>query len=247
MTAATIASPSPTTAGAVRRRPRPGGVASTTAAASTKRPSRGTANTSGATIPAADPAQGTAEGDEQRIAGEVSRSRAIGGETPVERKPRRTECPEQQRDRHADRRRDHTELPEGDGERQGDQCQCRSAWPDGPRSRVGEDQRRQVHDERPDPQQWDRGDVGRDVRRHADQQSAAGSPARTIQEIQRRDVGAGSWTPTAASSGRPLRATTTPSRRRHRPRTPRTRSTTSAPDRAGPGSARPVSGTRRDR
>ncbi len=40
--------------------------------------------------------------------------------------------------------------------------------------------------------------------------SAAGSPARTTQEIRRRDVGAGSWTPTATSSSRPLRATTTP-------------------------------------
>jgi len=39
---------------------------------------------------------------------------------------------------------------------------------------------------------------------------AAGSPARTTQDIRRRVVGAGSWTPTAISSGRPLRATTTP-------------------------------------
>ena len=122
--------------------------------------------------------------------------------------------------------------------------------PIGPRAQVGEDQRRQIDDERHDPQERHRGDVGRDVGRDADQQRRRDRrPAGSSPGDRRRDAGAGSCD--AGHRLEHVRALARDDDRRPPTVTgheqPRSRSTTSAPDRAGRGSARPASGRRRGR
>ncbi len=111
-----------------------------------------------------------AERDEQRVSRQMTRGRSVCRQTPVQGKPGSSERRQEQGDRDADRRRDHVELAKRDGHRQGDQGKGRAAWRDRRGPGVGEDQRREVHDERSDPQQRDCGDVRRDIGRDADEE-----------------------------------------------------------------------------